>query len=161
MPFFTMGKWSTTIKGASTFDAQMRTVMETARKGLEAGPVVVTLGRIKKSRQQECCYHAIIGDIASQVVFDGKRFDEAIWKSKLVDEFDEEMRLAGCPLAHPGRTAMSQDGRRLLTIIAKTSQFSVKEASEFIEFLHAKAVEYDVQLSNKTLEYYQELEEQT
>ncbi len=58
-------------------------------------------------------------------------------KRLLVDEFADEMRLAGTPLHHDGRVIPSFDERRIVQLGVQTTEFYVKEAAQFIEFLYA------------------------
>ena len=97
-----------------------------------------------KKRAQEEKYHAMIGDIAAQIEHLGRRWDEDDMKRLLVDEFAEEMRSAGTPLHHDSRVAPSLDGRRIVQLGIQTRDFYVKEAAQFIEFLHKVGAERGV-----------------
>ena len=97
----------------------------------------VRISEPKKRRAQEECYHAMIGDIARQIEHVGRRWHADDMKRILVDEFAEEMRLAGTPLHHDGRVVPSMDGRRIVQLGMQTSEFYVREAAQFIEFLNA------------------------
>lgn len=102
-----------------------------------------------KRRAQEEKYHAQIGDIARQTTYAGKRWDADDMKRILVDEFAEEMRLAGTPLHHDGRLIPSENGRRVIKLGIQTSNFYIGEASQFIEFLYAYGADRDVQWSDE------------
>lgn len=97
-----------------------------------------------KNREQEEKYHAMIGDIAKQVEHIGRKWDADDWKRLLVDDFAEEMRMAGTPLHHDGRVTPSLDGRRIVQLGIQTRDFYVKEASQFIEYLYAEGAQYGV-----------------
>lgn len=90
-----------------------------------------------KKREQEERYHAMIGEIAEQVEHIGRKWDLDDMKRLLVDEFAEEMRIAGTPLHHDSRVAPSFDGKRIVQMGIQTREFWVKEAAQFIEFLFA------------------------
>jgi hypothetical protein len=90
-----------------------------------------------KKREQEERYHAMIGEIAKQTEHIGRKWDLDDMKRLLVDEFAEEMRLAGTPLHHDGRVIPSLDGKRIVQLGIQTRDFYVKEAAQFIEFLFA------------------------
>ena len=90
-----------------------------------------------KRRIQEEKYHSMIGDIAKVVPHVGRLWHADDMKRILVDDFAEEMRSAGIPLHHDGRIIPSFDGRRIVQLGIQTSDFYVKEASQFIEFLLA------------------------
>jgi len=98
---------------------------------------VVTISEPTKKRAQEEKYHAMIGDIAKQTAYIGKRWDLDDMKRILIDEFAEEMRLAGTPLHHDGRLIPSENGRRVIQLGIQSRDFYVSEAAQFIEFLYA------------------------
>ena len=97
-----------------------------------------------KKRVQEEKYHAMMADIAKQTTYAGKRWDEDDMKRILIDEFAEEMRLAGQPLHHDSRVIPSENGRRVIQLGVQSSRFYVREAAQFIEFLYAWGAERDV-----------------
>lgn len=101
-----------------------------------AGQMVVFSEPTKK-RVQEEKYHAMIGDIAKQVQHVGRFWDADDMKRILVDEFAEEMRLAGTPLHHDSRIIPSLYGQRIVQLGIQTREFYVREAAQFIEFLLA------------------------
>lgn len=103
----------------------------------------------KKKRAQEEKYHAMIGDIAKQVEHIGRKWHQDDMKRILVDEFAEEMRLAGTPLHHDGRVIPSFDGRRIVQLGIQTRDFYVKEASQFIEYLFAFGAQHGVRWSER------------
>ncbi len=97
-----------------------------------------------KKRIQEEKYHAMMADIARQTTYADKSWDKEDTKRILIDEFAEEMRLAGTPLHHDGRLIPSEDGRRVIQLGIQSSAFYVKEAAQFIEFLTAWGAERGV-----------------
>lgn len=103
-----------------------------------------------KRRAQEEKYHAQIDDICRQTTYAGKRWDRDDMKRILVDEFAEEMRLAGTPLHHDGRLIPSENGRRVIQLGIQTRDFYVGEASQFIEFLYAYGAERGVVWSDES-----------
>jgi hypothetical protein len=107
----------------------------------------------KKKRIQEEKYHAMIGDIAKQIEHIGRKWDADDMKRLMVDDFAEEMRLAGTPLHHDGRVTPSIDGRRIVQLGIQTRDFYVKEASDFIEYLYAQGAQYGVVWSEKVKEF--------
>jgi hypothetical protein len=128
---------------------------DTARKLAAAQCMLAPLGyhvRITeplKKREQEEKYHAMIGDISKQIEHLGRKWDADDMKRLLVDDFAEEMRLAGTPLHHDGRVTPSLDGRRIVQLGIQTRDFYVKEASAFIEYLYAQGAQYGVKWSEK------------
>lgn len=112
---------------------------------LEGGKVEMLLLRPSRSRQQEKLYHKLIGIIADQVKVMTKKYDVAIWKALLVDQFAQDKEAAGEPLRKPGAVFPAMDGSgRLVSIRPSTTGFSVAESSEFIDFIYAQGVELGV-----------------
>ena len=114
---------------------------------------VVRVSEPQKKREQEEKYHAMIGDIARQTTYAGRRWDADDMKRILVDEFAEEMRLAGTPLHHDARLIPSENGRRVIQLGIQTREFYVKEAAQFIEFLYAWGSNRDVRWTEPAREY--------
>lgn len=129
-------------------DIARRGAAEFALKQAPDGWTVV-FSEPKKRRIQEERYHAMIGDIAKQTTYIGKRWDADDMKRILIDEFAEEMRLAGTPLHNDGRLIPSENGRRVIQLGIQSRDFYVTEASQFIEFLYAWGAARDVVWSEK------------
>ncbi len=110
---------------------------------------VVHISQPSKTRDQECHYHALIGDIARQLQFAGAEWHQDDWKRLLVDAFAQAMRDHGSPLRHDGRVVPSLDGARVVQLGVQTAQFSKREASEFIEYLLSFGAEHNVEWSNE------------
>lgn len=110
---------------------------------------VMTLAPAAKRRIQEERYHAMLGDIAKHCTFMGRRWDKDDWKRLLVDAFAKAMREIGEPLHHDGRVIPSLDGERVVQLGIQTSDFFVKEASAFIEYLFAYGAAEGVEWSEK------------
>lgn len=98
---------------------------------------VVTIAEPTKRRIQEEKYHAMLGDLSRQSQYAGQKWDTEDTKRILIDEFAAEMRLAGSPLHNDSRIIPSQDGFRIIQLNIRSSDFYVKEAGEFIEFLYS------------------------
>jgi len=97
-----------------------------------------------KKRAQEEKYHAMIDDIAKHVEHIGRKWDADDMKRILIDEFADEMRMAGTPLHHDGRVIPSFDGRRIVQLGIQSRDFYVKEAAQFIEYLFAFGAQHGV-----------------
>lgn len=106
---------------------------------------LVVVNEPTKRRIQEEKYHAMIADIARQVQHIGRYWDADDMKRLLVDEFAEEMRLAGQPLHHDSRVTPSLDGKRIVQLGIQTREFWVSEASAFIEYLYCFGAQRGVQ----------------
>jgi len=98
-------------------------------------------------------YHAMIGDIARQVEFDGKRYDSEVWKAKLIDQFEHEIKQSGDSLRHPSRMVLSMDGQRVVTVRPSSEGFTKSEANLFIEYLYQQGADLGVVWSEKVEEY--------
>jgi len=109
----------------------------------------VTVEQPPKKRAQEEKYHAQIDDISKQTTYAGKAWDKDDTKRIVIDEFAEEMRLAGTPLHNDSRLVPSENGRRVIQLGIQSREFWVAEASQFIEFLFAYGAARDVQWSDE------------
>ena len=118
-------------------------------KFLEGGPVALQLSRPSKSREQEQKYHAMIGDIARQVILDGRKYAPEVWKALLVDEFEQELKANGEGLHKPSQIVISLDKQRAVTIRPSTAEFRRSEGAQFIEFLAKYGAEFNVVWSEK------------
>lgn len=105
---------------------------------------MVVFSEPRKKRAQEEKYHAMIGEISKQIEHIGRKWHETDMKRLLIDDFADEMRIAGTPLHHDGRVTPSLDGRRIVQLGIQSSDFYVKEAAQFIEFLYAFGAQRDV-----------------
>jgi hypothetical protein len=111
--------------------------IQTARGVLDSVPlgIEVVFREPSKKRGQEERYHAMIGEIAAQCTFMGKRWDREDWKRLLIDAFAKTMMELGAPLSHDGHVVPSLDGTGIVQLGIQSRNFRVKEASDFIEFL--------------------------
>lgn len=154
-----MAEMEITIGDSQTFGDRMRRVIDLVDRGLSRGPVVVTLGRPKRSGAQNRHFHALIGEIAQQVEVGGRKYSPKVWKAMLVDQFEQEMAAAGTPLSKPGSTVPSLDGRRVVTVRPSTTELRKAEAAAFIEFLYAQGVDMGVEFTPPTIEIYEQYRE--
>jgi len=113
---------------------------------------VVVVTEPTKRRVQEEKYHAQIGDIAEQTTYAGREWDKDDMKRLLIDEFAQAMRDHGTPLRHDSRLVPSADGKRIIQLGVQSRQFSIKEASNFIEFLYAYGADRSVVWSGASSE---------
>jgi len=110
---------------------------------------VVAIGAATKRRIQEERYHALIDEIAAQSTYAGKRWDRENMKRILVDEFVDAMKQMGTPLRQSGQLIPSENGQRVIQLGVQTRDFTVKEASDFIDFLTAWGAERGVEFSEE------------
>jgi len=110
---------------------------------------MVTIQEPVKKRVQEEKYHAMLGDIARQIKYMGKRRSLECWKRLLVEAFvqilRDEAKAQGKPDPFPaGEVLPSIDGLRIVQVEVLTRNFTVQQASLFIEHLHAFGAESGV-----------------
>ena len=137
----------------------MTQVNEAIKKGMQSGPVTVTLGRPSKSRLQEEKYHSMIGDIADSVEIIGRKYDAEVWKALLVDSFEQDLLSQGESLRHPSKTVVTLDGMRAVTIRASTIKFLKSEAGDFIEYLYSYGSGVGAVFTEKSLSIYEQYKE--
>lgn len=127
---------------------------------IEGGPLVVSVTKPSRSREQEKMYHAMINDISSQITFDGtRRYSTEVWKARLVEQFAREKELLGEPLAHAGETVISLDGKRVITVRPSTAKFKKAEAGEFIEYLYSQGSDMGVKWTTSAQAAYEQYRE--
>jgi len=105
---------------------------------------MVTVQEPTKRRIQEEKYHAMVGDLSRQCEYAGRKWDAEDSKRILIDEFAADMRGAGTPLHNESRIIPSQDGLRIIQLNIRSSDFYIKEAAQFIEWLYAWGADRDV-----------------
>lgn len=118
----------------------------TAHVAVDAAPDdhMILIMAPKKKRIQEEKYHAMIGEIAQVLEHGGRLWHQDDMKRILIEDFAEEMRSAGTPLRHDIRITPSMDGRRIVSLGIQSSEFLVKEAAHFIEYLYAIGAQHGV-----------------
>ena len=112
------------------------------KAALAAGNVLIlTIERERKTRIQEEKYHAIIGEIAAVATHAGCKLDAESFKRLLLDKFARD---TGRPV---GRLLPNLDGTGVVDVGIQSRRFTVADASEFIEWLHAWCADNGVELS--------------
>ena len=124
----------------------LKNVAELILRGLAAGKVIITLGRESRSDRQNRLFHKLILEISRQVILD-RQYDFESWKALLVDGYEQELKANGEKLNKPSRIVISLDGQRAVTIRPSTTDFIVKEANGFIDFLMCFGAEHGVRFS--------------
>lgn len=109
--------------------------------------VVIQEEKISKSREQEEKYHAMIGDIkaSGKFTFMGRTdWTAPEIKSLLKEGFAAERIAQGNPLRHSAKLVPSLDGKRIVPLEPSSKEFTLQEASDFIEYLYAYGSELGV-----------------
>jgi len=125
-------------------------------RGLDAGPVLVTLGRPARSQIQNEKFHAMISDIHHQGF---RAYSAEGMKAVLVNQFALEMAEQGTPLTHPGETVWDWKHQSPVYVRPTTTKFTKSECAAFIEWLYATGTELGVTWSEKALAVYAEYRE--
>ena len=100
-----------------------------------------------KKRDQEEKYHAMLNDIAKSGKFEflGRSdWDLEDIKRLLIEAFANEMENIGTPLKQKSSIVPSLDLKRTVQLGIQSRDFSVKEASNFIEYLYSYTVEIGI-----------------
>lgn len=138
-------------------------------KGLETGPVAVTLGRPDTARTgpQNSKQHAMYEDIRKMAVIPlpGRRivmadYDSAEAKALLVMWFANERALEGRPLSKPPRTVMCPVTGENITVRPSTAEdFGKRDTAEFVEWLYATGTQAGVKWSEPAIKEYESYRE--
>lgn len=127
------------------------TIEEMVIKGLKAGPVVLSLGREKRSLDQNSKLWPMLSDIARQVQWPvNGRLDYLApedWKDVLTAGLDKHQRVAA-----------GVDGGFVM-LGRRTSKMNKKQFSELIEFIYWFGSEQGVQWSERALATYEQYKE--
>lgn len=111
--------------------------------------LVLELKQPAKSREQEEKYHAMVGDIAKQLEFCGRKWDGESMKRILVDQFrrdtakDPDLQELWIEMGTV-ETCPSLDGTGVVVLGWQTRRFSKRLAIAFIEWLYALGAERDI-----------------
>lgn len=124
-------------------EAQMADLGLLIRKGLQSGDVVVTLGRKKRSNDQNRKLWPMLADISRQVEWFGKKHSPEQWKDIITGSFEK------CDFV-PGI-----DGG-LVMLGGRTSKYTKARFSELIEYIYAFGTEKKVAWSEPSLQIYAE-----
>lgn len=122
--------------------AEIQKVWQECKVILENGQALtVTVKPITRSDEQNAKYHAMIGEIAEQAKHAGASWDDESWKRLLINKFCRETG------RNPGKLIPNLDMNGVVEVDILSRNFSVQDATEFIEWLNAWAVENGVTLS--------------
>lgn len=124
----------------------------TAHRWIDEAPDGYIFERPKEPKRRELQnerFHAMLGDIAKQVEFFGQKRDPETVKRLLVDAFCRVMAEDGDPIQGWGTVLPSLDGSGVVQLGVQTRRFTIRQASEFIEYLFAWGAENGVIWSEK------------
>jgi len=113
------------------------------QKGLKGGPVVVTLGRETRTKDQNKKLWPMLADVAGQVVWYGQQLSKEDWKHIFTASLTEQRVV---PSLDGGFVVLGQSTRRM----------SKEQLSQLIELIYAFGAERGVQWSEPSLEIYEQ-----
>ena len=131
------------IENKETLRDVMMRVWEAVNKGIEQGPVVVELGRVKRSLDQNAKMWPMLQDLSHQKEWAGAMRSPDDWKDIATAHFEKQSLIPGI------------DGS-FIALGARTREYDKKKFSEFIELLYWIGQEYEIKWSEKALAAYEE-----
>lgn len=115
-------------------------------RAIVAGDVVVRLGRPIRNADQNALQWALLTEVSQQIEHCGMKLSKDDWKALMSASFENEVRMV---------PNLNNNGFVMLG--ARTSQYSKKKMSEFIEFIYAAGSERGVKWSDITTTNYNEV----
>jgi len=126
----------------------LKWVSENLFKGLRAGPVVITLGREKRTNPQNDKVHPVIRDIARGMNHQLLGTNETQWRYFLLANFQGQSMIP------------SLDGTQIIVVPkGGTSDMLKPVMSEFIEYLYSVGADYNIAWSEPSLKAFEEYRE--
>lgn len=138
-----MSEISRIIPDLQTAGEGLKWVSENLFKGLRAGSVVITMGRQKRSGEQNALLWAVLTDVAQQVEWYGKRLEKEDWKEVFSAAWKQQNVMPGI---NGGFVVMG----------VRTSKMTKPEFSELIEIIYAFGTEQNVKWSEPALQIYEQ-----
>ena len=143
-----MSEISRTIPDLQAAGEGLKWVSENLFKGLRAGPVVITMGREKRSSEQNDKCHPMIRDIAKGMNHQLLGKNETQWRYFLLANFQGQLMIP------------SLDGAQIIVVPKKgTSDLGKQQMSEFIEYLYSVGADYNIVWSEPSLKAFEEYRE--
>jgi hypothetical protein len=122
---------------------RMMIVYDMVKRGLPGGPVVVTLGRKKRTLDQNAKLWSMLRDVSRQVEWYGEKLTENDWKTVFTAALNKQRAVPGI-------------GGGFVVLGISTSDMEKEEFSNLIELIYAFGADRDVQWSENALECYRE-----
>lgn len=113
-------------------------------QGLRGGPVVVTLGREKRSTEMNSKLWPMLTDIAQQVEWFGKKHSKEAWKEIITGSFRQ------------AEFVPNIENTGFVAVGLSTSKMGKAEFSALIEYIYAFGAEKAVVWSEPALETYEQ-----
>lgn len=118
------------------------------QKGLQSGPVIVTLSRSNRTGDQNRLLWHILGDIAQQCTWPttgGRQMAPEHWKTLFMSAYRQET----------GSVVMGIN-QEPVNLALSTSKLNKGEFSELVEFIYASGSQWGVQWTDRALQAYEE-----
>lgn len=128
--------------------AAMREVWELVCRGIRAGDVVVTLGRKKRSNDQNAKMWPMLTDISRHVLLEGNKYKPEQWKVILIKHWSNQSGV--------GVELLPEYGGGGLFYAASSSKLNKRQFSELIEVLYQVGAEEKVPWSEPALKTYKQ-----
>lgn len=129
------------IQGESDVQSKMTQTWELVQKGLQGGPVVVKLGRKKRSNSMNAKLWAMLTDISLQVEWYGRKLDTDDWKHVFTAALKNQEAVPGI-------------NGGFVVLGVHTSKMNKSDFSQLIELIYAFGAEHKVVWSDQCLEFY-------
>ena len=131
-------------------DVDMRPKMyeawQAANKGIQSGPITVTLGRPKRNTKQNALLWALLGEVSQQVDWYGQRLSAEDWKNVCTASLTKQSAVPGI------------DGG-VVMVGASTSKMDKQTFSNLIEVVYSFGAQQGVKFSDRvSVEYGEWLE---
>ena len=131
-----------TIQGEIDKRDKMLEAWQMVNKGLESGPVVVTLSRPKRSNPANALMWVLLGEISRQVVWYGQKLSDEDWKNVCTASLTKQSAVPGI------------DGG-VVMVGRSTSGMDKAEFSDLIQVIYAFGAEQGVQFTDRVSADYQ------
>ncbi len=115
-------------------------------RGLQGGPVLVTLGRQKRTNDQNALLWAVLTDVSTQVDWYGRKLTKEEWKDVFSAAWKQQDVVPGI---NGGFVVMG----------VRTSQMSKSDFAALIEIIYAFGAEKEVKWSEPSINAFAEYRE--
>ena len=128
-----MGEIRRTIRGPDDILGTVAWVADMSDKALPAGPVVVTLGRERRSAEQNARLWAMLTDVSNQVEWHGARMSPEDWKHVFTAAQHQQRLVPGIDggFVALGRSTSRMDKAELSELMELIAAFGADNGVEF------------------------------
>ena len=144
-----MSEVTITVNDYKSAGESLKRIQELLFKGLQAGAVLITFSRERRTTDQNAKIWPMFSDISKQVVWFERKHSPEVWKEITSGSF------CNCEFVP------NIENTGFVMIGQSTSKFTKVQCSAYIEYLYAFGAEKEVQWSDKSLEIYEQYREST